>query len=556
MSDPTKLEQDENPVDNSGNVPGTGLLNKSLDILQYVGETERRLKFKDLSARTGFSKSTLYRILSALSSRGFIATDRRDQSYILGPKFTALAGSISRSSELIAVSSAILKSIADTYGENVNLGVMNGDFQQATARWEGRGAREFASALGEKKQLYCTGLGKALLAFQPELEQDRLIAQIEFSRYTPNTIMNAADLRAEMRTIQARGFAIDDNEIIEGVRCVSVPIYDAGGDAIASISITGPAYRMIDERLYELASVLQSASRTISEQLRASAASRLTRNVGNFAGRPITVYDVQSFEVRSMLFDDDEGRLFWVDPAGACVRRLTGSDSEVVSWFEGPVYGLCFNAARDALLTVSGGALWRVVPSGDDTPASKLMEADVLENARHLHQTPSGMLILAVKGQEGNGSLFSLDAEGNSQLLASDIAVRAGIATGNGGHVLHALCAQSGRLLSIDCTDPRSPPAYSELPLSERPTEIGGLAIDSDGDVWLSHTNRWLVSCHAADGTLRFSAPLPVPAPSAMAVKGTSDTILIGSDRIALSPNVLELAPLSGGILKLKKPAA
>ncbi|NTH16589.1 helix-turn-helix domain-containing protein [Agrobacterium rhizogenes] len=553
MSTPTRIEQDDASSESAGNVPGTGLLNKSLDILQYVGETDRRLKFKDLSARTGFSKSTLYRILSALSSRGFITMDRRDQSYILGPKFTSLAGSISRSSELIAISSAALKKIADTYGENVNLGVMNGDIQQAIARWEGRAARAFASALGERKPLYCTGLGKSLLAFQSDVERERLIAQIEFTRYTGNTITSATQLRAEMAVIRARGFAIDDNEIIDGVRCVSVPIHDAAGLAIASISITGPSHRMSNERLFELASVLQSAARSISENLRSNLATKPIMQSGSFAGQPISVHDVQSFEAGAMLLNARNETLYWTDPTGAFVCRLTNTGREVVTWFDNPAHGLCMNAAGDALLTVSDGALWRLTPGGRDATASKLMEAEIFERTRAIHQSPTGSLQVLIADSTSAGTLVAVNDDGTTTLLIEDVSLNAGLTASGEGHVLHALRGRT--VLNLDLRDGTLQSVCLDDTVRNDPKDIRGIAVDADGDLWLSHANQWLVTCHRADGSLRFSAPLPVPSPSAMAFNPTTKTMFVGSDRIGLSPNLIELAPLSGGILEIKKPA-
>ena len=102
-------------------VRGTALLTKALDIVELISDSDNRLKFKDIAERTGHSKSTLYRILSALSARGMIDIDQRDQSYVLGPKFTEMAGSINSSPDLSAVSSGPVKGPAQQYGERLKL---------------------------------------------------------------------------------------------------------------------------------------------------------------------------------------------------------------------------------------------------------------------------------------------------------------------------------------------------------------------------------------------------------------------------------------------------
>ncbi|HEX5934899.1 MAG TPA: IclR family transcriptional regulator C-terminal domain-containing protein [Pseudorhizobium sp.] len=554
MAVTSRPDQDETGNDASGNVPGTGLLNKSLDILQYIGETDRRLKFKDLSAKTGFSKSTLYRILAALMTRGFITMDRRDQSYILGPKFTSLAGSIGRSSELIAISSVPLKNIAEYYGENVNLAVMNGDIQQVIARWEGRGARVFASALGEIKPLYCTGLGKSLLAFQNEEVRDRLITQIEFVRYTDSTITSEDELRAEIDMIRARGFAIDDNEIIDGVRCASVPIFGPAGSAIASISTTGPAHRMTDERLRELASVIQKASRQISQDLLASRPSLSAVEGGSLFGKPMRIYDVQSFSIQAMVFDAKRRMLYWADGPGACVCRLAGGRREVVAWFDAPVFGLALASDGKVLFTVTDRAIWRVDADGTDAVPTKLMEVDLLKGVRNIVTTGSGKIVIALQNDDGSGSLVVLDSHGELKALGVDISAGAGLFEGIAQEVVHAICRTTGRIVSLDLAKSDPVPDLTPHGLSDH-SKLSNVMIDSEGDVWTSRGSQWSVTCHSFDGRLKFTVPLSVPTPTALAFDPHTRSVLIGSDRVGASPNLLELAPLSGGIIALAKPA-
>lgn len=248
-------------------VRGTALLTKALDIVELISDSDNRLKFKDIAERTGHSKSTLYRILSALSARGMIDIDQRDQSYVLGPKFTEMAGSINSSSDLIAVSAGPLKALADQHGESVNLSILLGTAQVTISRWQGRLAQPFHAPLGERKPLYATGLGKCLLAFLPEQEREALMPRIRLAAYTDKTITDLDRLRSDGEITRARGFAVDDNEIIDGIVCVSTPILSADGTPLAAVSITGPAHRMTENRRLELASVLRMTTQRIGQLL-------------------------------------------------------------------------------------------------------------------------------------------------------------------------------------------------------------------------------------------------------------------------------------------------
>jgi DNA-binding IclR family transcriptional regulator len=110
-------------------------------------------------------------------------------------------------------------------------------------------------------------MGKALLAFLPEDEQARLLERMAFPQRTAHTITNRADLIKHLEAIRAQGFAVDDVENEDGVRCVGAPIFDYTGHAFAALSISGPAYRLSVPRLLELAPLAMKAARAVSGKL-------------------------------------------------------------------------------------------------------------------------------------------------------------------------------------------------------------------------------------------------------------------------------------------------
>jgi DNA-binding IclR family transcriptional regulator len=121
--------------------------------------------------------------------------------------------------------------------------------------------------LGNLMPLHCTGVGKTLLAFQPEGAQEQLLRALALERHTPQTITLPALFRKELHKIRAQGYAIDNEEMVLGLRCVSAPVIDHRGSVLAAFSVAGPASRVTPERVPELARLVCDTSREISFRL-------------------------------------------------------------------------------------------------------------------------------------------------------------------------------------------------------------------------------------------------------------------------------------------------
>lgn len=521
------------PMNDASPVPGTALLTKSLDIVELISDSDNRLKFKDIAERTGHSKSTLYRILSALTARGMIDIDRRDQSYVLGPKFTRMAGSINSSSDLIAVSSGPLKAIADQHGENINLAILSGTAHITISRWQGRLAQPFSSPLGERKPLHATGLGKALIAFLPEADRQRLLGELRFKHYTDKTLTSTDALSADLELCRARGFAVDDNEIIDGITCVAVPVFDPDGQVVASISITAPSHRMMPERRLELASALQAATRHITAQLltpRGKVATRVAT-----AQALVNIVDARAFSSRALGWSDALGGMVWYDgPAGNLTVRVNGEQRPLAQFAR--IAAACFLPVGDIAIAADD-ALWRLdAASGEmlswleqDMPGCSAMAA-----------LPDGKLLLL-----SEGALSCLDpATLAVESLAQGLLDEAGLDLA--GAVVHAVAAGGRQVVALDLATRRL--RHVDLPVEG---QISGVVADGQGGFWLAHRLNWSLSHVAAQGRVTH-VPTPVPVAQGLVRGRNPAEIYAGSDRISLSQSMLEVAPMAGGLLHVE----
>ncbi len=190
--------------------------------------------------------------------------ERKDgDRFYLGTKVIELAGSFLTKSDLRTESQAIMNELAEKTGETIHLAVPSGAEVVYIAKIESRHALGMSSHIGSRLPMFCTSLGKSILAFsQPEVLES--ILSQELQARTPHTITSAEALRAELVTVRSQGFALDNEENEPGICCVGAPVLDYSWMPIAAISISGPCERMTSSRAVELGHFLWESTRQIS----------------------------------------------------------------------------------------------------------------------------------------------------------------------------------------------------------------------------------------------------------------------------------------------------
>lgn len=523
-------------------VRGTALLTKALDIVELISDSDNRLKFKDIAERTGHSKSTLYRILSALSARGMIDIDQRDQSYVLGPKFTEMAGSINSSSDLIAVSAGPLKALADQHGESVNLSILLGTAQVTISRWQGRLAQPFHAPLGERKPLYATGLGKCLLAFLPEQEREALMPRIRLAAYTDKTITDLDRLRSDGEITRARGFAVDDNEIIDGIVCVSTPILSADGTPLAAVSITGPAHRMTENRRLELASVLRMTTQRIG-QLLVPKYNPHPSALPLPAGGRLDIVNTRAFSSRALGQSTAWGGVLWQDgPAGRLHVERDGETETLVD--TGRIDGSALCPAGN-ILYLSDGTLFRL--SAKTRQVEPLLAAAEFDQARALVSLSQARVLVLREG-----ALLSVPLDGAGALpLISGLDDTAGLSLAPGASTMVAVRAEDNQLLQLDLSADGDALLGIEALDIRSASRITGLCLDRSGQIWVAYHQSWSLCLYdLAKGKAQHVA-VPIPSLQGLAPGNAAQSVIAGSDRYTLSQSLIEAAPAAGGLVRI-----
>lgn len=219
-------------------VAETGTVSKALSILDVIAEHPGPLRFADLQRLSGLPKATLHRLLQTLVMHGMLTQHPESGSYGMGLHLLRLAHAAWRSSSLGPRARPLLEALARDTGLTAHLAQLDMGHVLYIDRRDAQSADASFSEAGKVAPAYCTAVGKAMLAFLPPDQRDRVLAMQSFQRFTPSTLASEPILRQSLDRVRARGHALDREEYQIGVTCIAVPLLTAGGRLIGALSLT------------------------------------------------------------------------------------------------------------------------------------------------------------------------------------------------------------------------------------------------------------------------------------------------------------------------------
>lgn len=240
-----------------------GVITKVLKILEAIQASPAGLGLTDICATTDINKSTAHRFLKHLEREGFLIR-MQSRLYLLGPRFSQMTANVNHSAVLQAVARPPLWELWQATHETVNLAVLD----QGTVLYSDviESPHEFrlSSRVGTRRPLHATALGKVLAAYSPEEQQPALLNAIIFQPMTSRTIINLLQFREELDKVRRQGYAVDNEEVVLGARCVAAPVLGLNGSALAAVSISGPTTRVTAPLVATLAAAVIKCAAAIS----------------------------------------------------------------------------------------------------------------------------------------------------------------------------------------------------------------------------------------------------------------------------------------------------
>jgi DNA-binding IclR family transcriptional regulator len=241
-------------------------LQRGLRLLQLFSESPHGLTAKQVAGRSRLPVSTVHRFLANLEGAGFLNCSG-DGVYHLGIACFAIGQAALGQLDIRRVSLPYLQELNRQTRETIHLTVRHGLSAVYVEKLDSPEQLRIHSRIGAAVPLYCTAVGKVMLAHMPDEERKRVLPQLTLKRLTPNTVGNLQELEAELFRVRKNGYACDLEENEPHIRCVAAPIWDHAGGVNASLSITAPVVRMAVTRLRQLAPLIQTAGVQISREL-------------------------------------------------------------------------------------------------------------------------------------------------------------------------------------------------------------------------------------------------------------------------------------------------
>jgi len=232
-----------------------------LGILARVGDAG----VTEIAAELGVHKSTAFRIVATLESHGMVEQNEDRGKYRLGVGLIRLAGATTARLDVVQEARPVTRRLAADTGETVNIAVLSDQSALYLDQIAGASALQSHNWVGQHIPLHATSNGKVLLSDLDADELDRRVPTL--ASYTPETITSRDRLRSELATILQQGYAVAVDELEIGLTAIAAPIHDAHGDVVASLSISGPTFRLDGDRVAGLVALVVDAARDISARL-------------------------------------------------------------------------------------------------------------------------------------------------------------------------------------------------------------------------------------------------------------------------------------------------
>lgn len=242
-------------------------LAQALKILEIViAKSPAGVTLKEISMESGLHYSTVYRYLSTFEFFGYVR-QRLKGVYIPGTKLLEAGFKALASFDLREVAHPILVKLVSKIGQTVHMAVREGMEAIYIDKVEGPETLQMRSRIGMKIPLYCTALGKVLLAFSNDEDIENYLNTVELQPRTLYTIVHPHKLREELRKVKEKGYAIDNQENEQGIMCIGVPVVDFTGKVVAAVSASGFFGDFSEENIQKMLPHLQEATRLISKEL-------------------------------------------------------------------------------------------------------------------------------------------------------------------------------------------------------------------------------------------------------------------------------------------------
>jgi DNA-binding IclR family transcriptional regulator len=244
---------------------------RAMILIGIMADAGQDMSLTEIASKSGWAKSTVHGLLATLRDYRFVGQSQETGRYRLGVRLFELGNVVAKSWDVRVVARAHLLRLGRSVGETVHLATESDGEVLYLDKVESNQIIRIVSEIGGRLPMHCSGLGKALLAYKTEAEVRRIVDKRGMVPMTPRTITSLPKLFSELERIRAQGYAMDDGEIMNNLRCVAAPIFDLNGRASYAVSVSGLYSNMHGEPLSRVIQLVTQVADTVSGSMGASA---------------------------------------------------------------------------------------------------------------------------------------------------------------------------------------------------------------------------------------------------------------------------------------------
>lgn len=246
---------------------GVQSVHRALELLERIAQVSDGARLSDLAKEAGLAVSTTHRLLTTLEQRGFVQSDAASGRWHIGQQAFAVGSAYAKQRSFVAPALPFLRRLRDITRETANLGVIEDGEVVTISQVESREIMRAISPPGGRVPVMCSGMGKAILATWEDDAIDRIIDRHGLRAMTAHSLTSRDAVHDEIARIRDRGFALDDEEFVLGLRCVAAVVWGPQGEAACAISVSGLAARMTPEKVAETGAVVMRLADELTEVL-------------------------------------------------------------------------------------------------------------------------------------------------------------------------------------------------------------------------------------------------------------------------------------------------
>ncbi len=242
-------------------------LERGIEALMFLSK-RRTAGVTEVAEELGVNKSTAYRILETLIATNMVAQDSDTAKYKLGPGLLRLSDRLIKNLNIITAARPFMTKLVEATGESAHLCMLSNDSAVVIGQVMTDSRLAVHAKIGNVEPVYCSSVGKCLLAYCEEDKRESIIARLKYEPFTQKTITDAQALRAELSEVAAKGYAVDDGEVSEEIMCIAAPVFNIAGAVTYSMGISCPKSRVMGHgRTEQLIREVTQTARKLSEQL-------------------------------------------------------------------------------------------------------------------------------------------------------------------------------------------------------------------------------------------------------------------------------------------------